>query len=570
MKKEEVAELFSNIADFLEIKGENRFRIRAYRDAAETISNCPQDLEYLMQQKKLTNLKGIGKDLASKIEQALRSNKIDFLEELKKELPASLLELTKIPGLGPKTIKVLFKQLKITDVDSLEKAAEQGRLSQLPGIKAKTEKNILEGITLLRQNRQGMPYLEAKALAEAFINDLSAKVKIKSIDLAGSLRRKKETVNDIDILLSCQKPQEAVRVFTSHPLVNRVLLKGSSKISVLAGDNNMQIDLRLTDRQSSGAALIYFTGSKSFNVELRKVAIKNNYKINEYGLIANNKIIASKSEKAIFDKLKMQEIPPELRENRGEIKAAIEGKLPKLITVEDIKGDLHLHSNYSDGHCSLLEIAHQAQKLNYQYLAITDHSQSLKVANGLEPKRVREKIEKIKELNAGLKDLTILCGAEVDILSDGELDYPQDILRELDVVVAAIHSGFKQTKKQLTNRVIKAIKNKYTNIVAHPTGRLKGVRRAYELDLEEVFRAAKDNKVALEINCYAQRLDLDENDSLAAKKQGVKLSIGSDAHDLKQLTMMGLGVNSARRGWIEAGDVINCLPKEQLLKWLKK
>ncbi|MCM8773935.1 MAG: PHP domain-containing protein, partial [Candidatus Omnitrophica bacterium] len=371
-------------------------------------------------------------------------------------------------------------------------------------------------------------------------------------------------------LVVSSNPKKVMDKFVSLDLVKEVLAKGETKSSVLAKESNIQVDLRVVEEDSFGSALMYFTGSKQFNIKMRQYAIKKGYKINEYGVFKGERRLVSKSEDEIFEFFKMQFIPPELREDRGEIELALDKALPQLLEMGQIKGDFHVHSIYSDGDSSIEEIGEKAKDLGYQYIGISDHSQSLKVAHGVDKERLYEKIDTIRKINRKLNTVTILCGAEVDILSDGKLDYPDSILKELDIVIAAIHTGFKQSKEVITKRIISACKNKYVNIIAHPTGRLWGVRDPYDVDLDEIFKVAKDYSVALEINCYHQRLDLNDIDALRAKEGGVKLALGTDAHILEQLHLINLGVSVARRAWLGRDDLLNCMSLEELRKWLKK
>jgi DNA polymerase (family 10) len=384
------------------------------------------------------------------------------------------------------------------------------------------------------------------------------------------LRRRKDTVRDIDILIVSKKPKKVMDSFVKMHQVKRVLAHGETKSSVIAGDNNIQVDLRVVEKKSFGSALVYFTGSKQFNINLRHLAIKKGYKINEYGVFKGTKCVASKTEKDIFSLMKMDYIAPELREDRGEIEAAQESKLPVPIKRSDIKGDLHVHSDYSDGTVSIEEIAKYSKKLGYEYIAITDHSQSLKVANGLDEEAVYRKIEEVKKVNKKVKGITVLCGTEVDILTDASIDYPDRLLKEFDIVVAAIHVGFKQSKAQQTKRLISACKNKYVHVIAHPTGRLLGERDEYELDMDELIKAAKDNNKALEINCSYLRLDLNDINCLKAKRAGVKFALGTDSHHFDQYEFIDLGISVANRGWVEKNDVLNSMNLANLKKWLKR
>lgn len=573
MKNQEVARIFREVAKILELKGDNPFRIRAYARAAQNIESLSQDVEALAETDTLTGIAGIGADLAQKIKEIVKTGSLQYYEDLKKKMPEGLIEMLNIPGLGPKTVKKIYEKLKIDTVGKLKEAASKGKLHTMEGIREKSEENILRGIDLVKKGMERTPLHYAAQVADAFIKELNKMKEVKKIEIAGSLRRRKETVKDIDILIVSQKPSVVMDRFNNLSLVKEVLAKGDTKSSVISRENNMQVDVRVVEEKSFGSALLYFTGSKEFNIKLRQLAIKENYKINEYGIFSlksgKERWLAGKTESEIFSLLQMSYIPPELREDRGEFDAALKNALPKLIEFRDIKGDLHVHSKHSDGAARIADIAKKAEGLNYAYVGVCDHSQSLKVAGGLSKKEVYKKLEEIMQVNKKSK-VRLLCGTEVDIDSCGALDYPQDILSEFDLVVAAIHTGFKQSRQQLTKRIVTACKNKYTNIIAHPTGRLWGTREAYEIDFDEVSKAARDYGVALEINCYPQRLDLNAIDIMKAKKAGVKFSLGSDSHILEQLSAMELGIGVARRGWLEKEDVINCMPLEKLIKWLSK
>jgi DNA polymerase (family 10) len=569
MKNLEIAKIFNEIAKILEIKGENIFRIRAYEKAAQNIESLTEDIGELIKKDRLTELTGIGKDLAEKIKEIYKTGKLKFLQDLRKSMPSGLLEILDVPSVGPKTAKLLFEKLKIKDIRELEKAIEQNKLKGLFGIKEKTIENIQKGINLLKKGKERMLLSTAINVADKFITALKKMPEVKKISTAGSLRRMKETVRDIDILVISTHPEKIMDIFTTFPYVKRILAKGKTKSSVLTMDD-IQVDIRVVDEASFGAALLYFTGSKGFNIKLRKIAQKRKLKINEYGIFSTKtkkeKFLAGKTEEEIFRLLKLDFITPELREDNGEIELAANGRLPKLVKLENIKGDFHVHTNYSDGKNTTLEIAQAAKKKGYKYIALTDHSQSLKIANGLSIAELKKKKREIEKVNKTLNNFQILYGTEVDIDSDGLLDYKDDILAEFDIVVAAIHTGFKQSKQQLTRRIVRACKNKHVDIIAHPTGRLWGIRDSYELNLDEIFKAAQDTGTFLEINAFPNRLDLNDVHSKAAKEYGIKFAIGTDAHTVEQLDVMSLGVAVARRGWLEKKDIVNTFRIEELLK----
>ncbi|MCD6228487.1 MAG: DNA polymerase/3'-5' exonuclease PolX [Candidatus Omnitrophica bacterium] len=574
MKNKLVADIFREIAKLLELKGENPFRIRAYEKASQNIESLTQDVEVFAKENKLTSLPGIGQDLANKIKEIIKTGTLTQYEKLKKEVPKGLLEMMEIPGLGPKTVKLIYEKLKIDSIGKLEEAAKSGKLRKLDGIREKTEENILKGISLLKKGRERTPLYLALKIAEGFLEPLRQMKEVEKIEVAGSVRRRKETIRDIDILIVSKNPSEVMDKFVNLSYVREVLAKGETKSSVRAGENEIQVDLRVVEKESFGSALMYFTGSKAFNIKLRQLASKDGYKINEYGVFAltkgKEKKVAGRSEEEIFKLFKMPFVAPELREDRGEVELALKNKLPKIIDRKDIKGDLHVHSKYSDGTSTIKDIALYAEKMGYQYVGICDHSQGLKVAGGVSVKDVYAKIEEVRKINRQLKKVKVLCGTEVDILNDGSLDYPDSVLKEFDLVIAAIHSGFKQSQHQLTRRIVSACKNKYVHVIAHPTGRLFGVRDSYEIDFDEILKVASDYQVALELNCFPQRLDLNDINCMRARAKKVKIALGTDAHILDQMLNIDLGVSVARRGWLEKEDVLNCWSLDKLLKWLKK
>ena len=569
MKNLEISAIFREITKILEIKGDNPFRIRAYERAAQNIEGMSEDIEDYIRTDRLKDIPGIGKDLEEKIKEYIKTGKIKAYEDLKKKIPAGLLDLLNIPSVGPKTAKLLYEKLKIRNISDLERAIVRKKLRVLPGIKEKTVQNILKGIEILKRGRERMTLAQATQVADGFMQALKKLPEVSRISVAGSLRRQKETVRDIDILMISRKPGIVMNAFTKLPNVRAILAKGETKSSVRTKDD-VQVDCRVEQENSFGAALLYFTGSKNFNIKLRQLAIRKGLKINEYGVFRRGKFICGRTEEEIFKALGMAYIEPELRENTGEIELAREFKLPQLIELKDIKGDLHAHSKWSDGGNTIEEMAEAAKQRGYSYIAITDHSQGLKVAGGLSIADLKRKKRQIDKINNKMKDFRVLYGTEVDIDSDGKLDYKDDILKEFDVVVAAIHSGFKQSKTQLTKRLVRACRNKYTHIIAHPTGRLWGARNAYDIDFDEVMKTARDSNTYLEVNAFGQRLDLSDVHCRRAKEIGAKLAIDTDAHTTEQLDAMKLGVSVARRGWIGRQNVINTLSLDELLKALKK
>lgn len=569
MKNLKIAQVFREIAKILEIKGENVFRIRAYERAAQNIEGLTEEIENYIKQERLTEIPGVGKDLSKRIQEFVKTGKIKIYEDLKKSIPRGVLDLLNIPSIGPKTAKLLYEKLKVKNVEDLEKAIAKNKLEGIFGIKEKTIENILKGIEILKRGRERMTLAEAIVVADEFVNALKKLPEVKIISPAGSLRRQKETVRDIDILVISDKPKKVMRAFAKLDTVKDILAEGETKSSVRTQED-VQVDCRVVEPKSFGAALLYFTGSKNFNINLRQIAIRKGFKVNEYGIFRREKFIAGITEEEIFKALGLPYIEPELREDNGEIELAQKNQLPKLIELKSIKGDLHVHSTWSDGANSIEEMSDVARKLGYSYIAITDHSQSLKVAGGLTIADLKKKKQEIDKINKNLKNFRILYGTEVDIDSDGKIDYKDDVLKEFDIVVAAIHTGFKQSKEQLTKRIIRACLNKYVHIIAHPTGRLWGVRDSYDLDMEEILKVARETNTYMEINAFPNRLDLNDTNSRRAKEMGVKLAIGTDSHVIEQLKAMKLGISVARRGWLSREDVINTLALEELLKRIKK
>jgi DNA polymerase (family 10) len=564
-----VSGIFRDIAEILQIKGDNVFRIRAYQRAADTIDGLAEDLQHFINEDRLYDIPGIGKDLAEKIKEIVKTGKSKFFEELKKTIPPGLLDLLDIPSVGPKTAKLLSEQLHIKNIDELQEAIKKNKLKGVPGIKEKTVENILKGIQMLQRGRERMPLFKALEVADGFVNALKKSRDIKLISTAGSLRRRKETVRDIDILVVSDKADKVMDYFTKLPQVKDIQAKGETKSSVRTQED-IQIDCRVVEEKSFGAALLYFTGSKNFNIRIRILAQKMGLKINEYGVFRKDKFLAGRAEAEIFKLFKMSYIDPELREDTGEMELAKKFKLPRLIELKDIKGDLHVHSQWSDGGNTIEEMARQAQKKGYVYIAITDHSQSLKIANGVSVADLKKKKLEIDRVNKNLKGFRVLYSTEADIDSEGRIDYKDEVLKQFDLVIAAIHTGFRQSSEQLTRRIIRACENKYVNIISHPTGRLWGTREGYELQFDRILKAARETNTHLEINCFPQRLDLNDQHCRLAKDNGVKMAINTDAHAIQHLENMQLGIYVARRGWLRREDVINTLPVEKLLKIIKK
>ena len=569
MKNQQIAKIFTEIAELLELKEENIFRVRAYRRAAQNIDGLPRDVAALSEEE-LAAIPGIGKDLTGKIHEYLATGKIAKHEELKKEVPAGVLELLRVPGLGPKTAKLLYEKKKITGIEELEAATRAGNLAGLPGIQKKTEENILQGIELIKRGSERRPLGRVLPLAEDIVRRVRGEAPVGQIAVAGSIRRWKETVNDIDILCTSRQPEEVMETFVKLPHVSRILAQGPTKSSIIAEDG-IQVDLRVVEEDSFGTALQYFTGNKQHNIKLRERAVRAGLKINEYGVFTEpeEKKIGGKKEADVYKALKLPFVPPELREDTGEIEAAEKGTLPDLVAIGDIKGDLHVHTKWSDGSHDLDAVVEAARKRGYRYIAITDHSKGLGIAHGLDEARLAEQINLIDETNRRHADFAILKGTEVDIRSDGRLDLSDDALAALDIVVASIHSGFKQPREQITKRLLSAIRNPCVSVIAHPTGRLIGERDAYDVDLEAVLKEAARYGVAMEINAYPLRLDLNDTQVKLAKEYALSFVIGTDTHVISQYDFMIYGVSVARRGWLEQKDILNTLEYGQLIRRLK-
>jgi len=590
MKNKEVVKLLQDIAQLLELKGENPFRVRSYEKAAQNIGSLTEPIEKLSSEDRLETIPGVGEGIAKKIKEFLGTGKLKYYDDLKKDFPEGLLEILSVPGIGPKTAKTIYDELRIESLAHLEKAAKEHRLSELHRLGEKTEENILRGIQLLRKGGERILLSSALFLAKPIIEELEKCPGVKDLDLAGSIRRKKETIKDIDILCTAKNSDVVMSRFVSLPQVKEVLAQGETKSSVIL-EEGIQVDLRVIKPESYGAALMYFTGSKDHNIALRELARKKGYKINEYGLfrLAKSPVgvssrgkgsgsirtvreerVAGRTEEEVYKKLGLQYIPPEIREASGEIESALKNKIPGLIEDKDIKGDLHVHSRYSDGAGKLSEIAEKAKVMGLEWVGICDHSQSLKVAGGMEPDTVYEKMEETRKFNQRSKDFKLLCGMEVDILSDGSLDYEDELLSQLDLVIAAIHSGFKQSEEQLTERIMSAMENKYVHMIAHPQGRLLGKREAYPLNMEKVMTTAQKTQTFLEINAYPERLDLFDIYCRKAKELSILIGIGTDAHTLNQIENLYLGVAVARRGWLEKRDLLNTLSYDELIRILRR
>ena len=566
----EIAALFNRFADLLEIEDANPFRVLAYRNAARTVGGYSRSIAQLVSEgRDLDELPGIGKDLAAKIETIVQTGRLLQLERIEKRTPRALSDLMQLPGLGPKRVKLLYRELHIRSAEDLQRAARSGKLAELPGFGAKTVSKVLQGLTRAEPQSQRLRLDRAEQIAEPLVAWLHGIRGVKSVDVAGSFRRRKETVGDLDILVTCGRDSPIMQRFLEYEDVAEILSQGDTRSTVRLR-SGLQVDLRAVPRESYGAALYYFTGSKEHNIAVRRLAVARKLKINEYGVYRGVRRIAGRSETEIFRSVGLPYIPPELRENRGEIAAAQQQRLPQLVTLADIHGDLHSHTNATDGNASLKQMATAAQALGYHYLAITDHSRRLSVAHGLDRRRLLVELDAIDKLNNGYRDFRLLKSMEVDILEDGSLDMPDEVLQRLDLVVGAVHSGFTLSRRRQTERLVHAMHKRYFNILAHPSGRLIGEREPMGFDMQKVMDAAKQYGCYLEINSQPQRLDLNDIYCKAAKDLGLKLVISSDAHSTDGLKLMRFGVDQARRGWLEPDDVLNTLSLERLLAALKR
>ncbi len=565
MKNKELAVIFFRIGDALEIKGETGFKVIAYRKASRILEDLTEDIEDISKEKKLQEIPGIGSGIAKKIEEYLNTGHMKKFDEALSDIPEGLLELLNIQNLGGKTVHLAYRELGVKNIEDLKRVIENGSLARLSGLGEKKVENIKKGIKIYEHAQERINIFEAANIVEEVIDYLKEAPHIGRISSAGSLRRMKETVGDIDILTTGKDGAKIIDYFTQFPLVTQILARGKTKGSVMisAEKGERQVDLRIVDESEYGSALQYFTGSKAHNIKLRSLAKDMGLKISEYGVFRGEKRIAGFNEEEVYRALNLAFIPPELREDRGEIELALKNNLPRIVESNDIKGDLHVHSQYSDGSLSIEEIAASAKGLGYKYIAVCDHSQSVKYANGLSPERLRTQIDEIDRINRHLRGIKILKGTEVDILKDGRLDFSDEILKDLDIVVAAVHSGF---KRNVTERMLKAMENPYVTIIAHPSGRLISGREGYDVDLEKVIEGAQKLGIVLELNSYYDRLDLNEFYLKKAKDKNIMISLGTDTHHAGGLEMMRFGVGIARRAWLEKKDIINCLSYEDILR----
>jgi len=565
MRNLEVAQILNEIADLLEIQGV-QFKPIAYRRAAETVNSLSKPIENLGMYE-LVSLPGIGKSIAKKILMIDKTGSLPYLEDLKKDCPIDYESLLAVEGIGPKTVKLLYKSLGVKDLDDLESMARNHEIRKLPGMKEKSEEKILENIKFAKKSIRNLlgNILPIASDLKGKLNSLNV---VLEVEIAGSIRRRKETIGDVDILVITDNPREVMDSFTNLDNVDRVILKGPTKSTVRLKEN-VSCDLRVVPEKMFGSTLMYFTGSKETNVELRKLSIKNGLKLNEYGLFRGEEWVSGVTEEDLFHTLGLDYIEPELRENRGEMEAALKGELPTLIGYDELRGDLQMHSKWSDGSNTLEEMVMEAHSMGYEYMAITDHSGGLRIAGGMDDKHINLQLKMIEKLNDKFEDLTILKGLEVNIDSDGKLDVDDGILSELDVVIASIHSGFRQDRGKLTGRIISAMENEHVDIIAHPTGRKIHQRKAYELDLDEVFENSIETGTYLEVNSQPDRLDLKDVYVKKALEAGCKLVINTDSHNRDSLSNIEFGIATARRGWAEKGDIINTNPLKDLSKLLK-
>ena len=566
----DIAAIFEEIAELLEIQNENPFRIRAYRNAARQVEGMGVPVaDMVAKGEDLTELPGIGDDLAAKIQEIVATGQCQALEKLRKQVPPSITELLKIPGLGPKRVRALYDKLKVKTIDQLAKTAQAGKIRELEGFGAKTEQTILEALAAHIFGQKRFKLAIAAQYAEPLKKYLEKVPGVQQVVLAGSYRRFKETVGDIDILVTASGAEKVMERFTAYDEVRKVQAKGDTRSTIIL-KSGLQVDLRVVDPECYGAALQYFTGSKEHNIEIRRLAQERKLKISEYGVFRGEKRVAGETEESVYRSVDLPWIPPELRENRGEIEAARAGKLPRLVELKDLKGDLHVHTKATDGHNSLSEMAATARAHGLDYLAITEHSRRLTVAHGLDVKRLRQQIEEIDKLNAQLKGIAILKGIEVDILEDGSLDLPDDVLSELDIVVGAVHSQFKLARSKQTTRILKAMEHPHFTILAHPSGRLIDQRAPYDVDMLKIIRHARARGCFLELNAHPERLDLLDIHCQMAKEEGVLVAISSDAHGTRDFDNLYYGIGQARRGWLEKKDVLNTRSLKELRSLLKR
>ncbi len=569
-KNADVAQALKEISLLLEVEGENPYRLRAYSKAVRSISSLGEDIETIANRNELTDISGIGTGIAGKIEEYLTNGTIEMLDSLRARTPVNVLELDAIPGVGPKTIKLVYDELGVNDLESLEEAALSGKIANLKGMGEKSQTQIREGIELVKAGIGRILLAEAMSQAEAIREQLLKHPDVNRAVITGSYRRRRETIRDIDILVDASSAESVMNSFVTMDDVMDIIAQGDTKSSIRL-ENNLQVDLRIVPAESFGAGLQYFTGSVDHNVHLRSRAIKMGFLLNEYGVFKDDEMIAGSDEEDVYAALALPWISPELREDKGEIEAAQNNSLPNLIEVDDIRGDLHSHTDQSDGSNTIEEMLDVADSLGYEYYCVSDHTQSLTIANGMDEERLLKRIDEIDDLNSsGRWNLKILKGAEVDILADGSLDIEDDVLVQLDIVTVSVHSRMKDSKEVMTERVCEALKNEHVHILGHPTGRLLLKRSEFEIDLKQIFAVAKRHNVTMELNAHPYRLDLDAGNLRAAKREGLKIAINTDAHKIPELDYMEYGIYQARRGWLTKEDVLNTYPLDKLLRALQK
>lgn len=569
-RNKEIAALLNEIAILLEIEGKDKFKPRAYYRAVRTVGSHGEDIEAVAEQDRLTDIPGVGKGIAEVIKDLLETGSAKALEDLRGRIPVKVNELSSIPSVGPKKIKLFYEQLGVIDIDSLEKAIQEGRLAKLKGMGERTQEQILEGIRLVREGMSRTRYADAVPVVERVLEIVRRVSGVRRAEIAGSFRRRRETVGDLDILVDADDSQPVMDAFVSMDDVADVMARGPTKSSIRLR-SNLQIDLRVVPTESFGAGMQYFTGNVDHNVSLRSIAIKKKLRLNEYGLFKDEKAVAGSDEEAIYRDLGLPFIPPELREGKGEIEAAANGNLPEIIALPDIRGDLHSHTDQSDGVHTIEQMLDAAQLKGYDYYCVSDHTQSLTIANGMDEERLLKRIDEIDDLNAsGRWKMKILKGAEVDILANGELDIEDEVLGQLDLVTVSVHSRMKDTKDVMTERVCQALESKYVHILGHPTGRLINKRPEFEIDLAKVFEIAKTNNVAMELNAHPSRLDLNAPNLRVAISLGLKIAINTDAHRTDELDNMVFGIYQARRGWVTKKDVLNTHSLKDLRKAIAK
>lgn len=570
MKNAEIAKILYEISMYLEMEDEIVFKVRAYEKAAQTIGSMADDVEEMYNKgglKALEDIPGVGKSIAEKIEEYIKTGKIKFYENLRKKIPVNIGELTMVEGIGPKKIKVLYKNLQVKGLADLERAAKQGKIRKLAGFGAKTEQNILKGLEFRKQStRSTLDTVDP--VAEELEKRLKSLKGVQRVEVAGSFRRRKETIGDIDMLAISAKPKAIMEFFTSMPEVALVLGKGATKSSVRL-KSGIDVDLRVLPEKSFGAALLYFTGSKDHNVALRKIAIDKGYKLNEYGLFRGKQLAAGTTEEEVYRKLGLAYIEPELRENAGEMEAAKKNRLPKLVGYDGLQGDLQVQTKWTDGTAKIEEMAKAARAAGLKYMLVTDHTKSLAMTGGLDERALEKQGKEIDAVNKKLEGITVLKGAEVNIRKDGTLDIADSALKKLDIVGIAVHSHFSMPRTEMTKRITDAMQNINADILFHPTGRLINRRNAYDADVEKIIDVAKSAGTVLEIDAYPERLDLKDEYIRKAKQAGVRMSIDSDAHSVQHFRFLKYGIAQARRGWAEKKDIINAWPLERMTKMLK-